>query len=74
MASDADALAQGCWPPPEVPENVNDSELGNLGLTDAEEDALLNLANYCVGADPRVRPLFHGPTLLRDSAIFCEHQ
>ena len=29
------------WPPPEVPENVNDEELGDLGLTDAEEDAIV---------------------------------
>ena len=29
------------WPPPEVPENVNTDELGNLGLTDAEEDAIV---------------------------------
>ena len=29
------------WPPPEVPETVNHTELGNLGLTDAEEDAIV---------------------------------
>jgi cytochrome c peroxidase len=29
------------WPPPEVPDNVNTDELGNLGLTDAEEDAIV---------------------------------
>jgi cytochrome c peroxidase len=29
------------WPPPEVPMNVNTSELGNLGLTDAEEDDIV---------------------------------
>lgn len=29
------------WPPPEVPENVNEDELGDLGLTDAEEDAIV---------------------------------
>jgi cytochrome c peroxidase len=29
------------WPAPEVPENVNTAELGNLGLTDAEEDAIV---------------------------------
>ena len=31
----------GGWPPPEVPMNVNTSELGNLGLTSAEEDAIV---------------------------------
>ncbi|MGD8413430.1 MAG: cytochrome c peroxidase [Candidatus Latescibacterota bacterium] len=29
------------WPPPEVAENVNTDELGNLGLTDAEEDLIV---------------------------------
>ena len=29
------------WPPPEVAENVNTDELGNLGLTDEEEDAIV---------------------------------
>ena len=29
------------WPPPEVAANVNTDELGNLGLTEAEEDALV---------------------------------
>jgi len=29
------------WPIAEVPENINDDELGNLGLSDAEEDAIV---------------------------------
>ena len=29
------------WPDPEVAKNVNDAELGDLGLTDAEEDAIV---------------------------------
>jgi cytochrome c peroxidase len=29
------------WPAPEVPENVNNAELGNLGLTSAEEDDIV---------------------------------
>ncbi len=36
-----DALAQDCWPEPEVPVNVNTKELGNLNLTDAQEDAIV---------------------------------
>lgn len=36
-----DAMAQGCWPAPEVPVNVNTKELGNLHLTDAQEDAIV---------------------------------
>ena len=29
------------WPPPEVEENVNNDELGNLGLTAKEEAAIV---------------------------------
>ena len=29
------------WPPPEVPRNVNTDELGDLGLTNEEEDAIV---------------------------------
>ena len=29
-----------CWPPPEVPQNI-DKTMGNLGLTEAEEDQLV---------------------------------
>ncbi len=36
-----DALAQGCWPAAEVPVNVNTKELGNLHLTDAQENAIV---------------------------------
>jgi len=36
-----DAMAQGCWPKPEVATNVNTRELGNLHLTDAQEDAIV---------------------------------
>jgi cytochrome c peroxidase len=39
--TEAQALAEGCWPAPEVPENVNTAELGNLGLTPAEEAAIV---------------------------------
>jgi len=37
FTTEEDALAQDCWPEPEVPENVNRDELGNLGLTLEEE-------------------------------------
>jgi cytochrome c peroxidase len=36
-----DALAQDCWPAPEVAENVNTDELGDLGLTANEEAAIV---------------------------------
>jgi cytochrome c peroxidase len=35
------AIVSGCWPEPEVAENVNVEELGNLHLTDAQEDAIV---------------------------------
>lgn len=31
----------GCWPAPEITDNMNRSKMGNLGLTDQEEDALV---------------------------------
>jgi len=36
-----DALAHDCWPEPEVDENVNTSELGDLKLSAEEEEALV---------------------------------
>jgi cytochrome c peroxidase len=35
------AIAMNCWPAPEVSANVNTEELGNLRLTDAQEDAIV---------------------------------
>ena len=35
--TEAEALAANCWPAPEVAENVNRDELGNLGLSSEEE-------------------------------------
>jgi cytochrome c peroxidase len=32
---------KNCWPAPEVPETINVDELGNLGLSDADEDAVV---------------------------------
>lgn len=37
----ADAMDIGCWPEPEYTESVNDDELGDLKLTDAQEDAIV---------------------------------
>jgi cytochrome c peroxidase len=31
-----------CWPAPEVSANLNREELGNLGLTDSEENAIVS--------------------------------
>lgn len=39
--TDSEAMAAGCWPPPEVAENVNTAELGNLGLSPEEEAAIV---------------------------------
>jgi cytochrome c peroxidase len=41
LASEAEALAQNCWPEAEVKQNVNKDELGDLKLTEAEEQALV---------------------------------
>jgi cytochrome c peroxidase len=39
--TEAKALAADCWPAPEVAENVNTTELGDLGLTPDEEAAIV---------------------------------
>ena len=39
--SEARAMAADCWPGPELEDNVNKDELGDLGLTGAEEDAIV---------------------------------
>ena len=41
LYTEAQAMASGCWPPPEVEETVNKDELGDLGLSDDEEDAIV---------------------------------
>lgn len=37
------AMANDCWPAPEVEANLNTTLMGNLGLSDADEDALVAL-------------------------------
>ena len=39
--TEAQALAEDCWPEPEVADNVNTDELGDLGLTPDEEAAIV---------------------------------
>jgi len=39
--TEAAALAAGCWPAPEVTDNVNRDELGDLKLTAKQEEALV---------------------------------
>jgi len=41
LYTEAQALAADCWPEPEVAENVNTDELGDLGLTQEEEAAIV---------------------------------
>ena len=38
---EADALKQNCWPEPQITANLNTTELGNLGLSDSEEEAIV---------------------------------
>ena len=45
FTSEADALRLNCWPEPEVATNVNRDELGNLELTDQEEDKIVAFLN-----------------------------
>lgn len=39
--TEAQALAENCWPAPEVSENINTAELGDLGLSPDEETAIV---------------------------------
>jgi len=41
FTTEAEALAQNCWPAAEVSENVNTKEVGNLHLTGDQEDAIV---------------------------------
>lgn len=41
LTLERDALRMDCWPAAEVEENVNIEELGDLGLSDEEEDAIV---------------------------------
>ncbi len=41
FTTEADALAQDCWPEPGVAANVNTKELGDLKLRDDQEDAIV---------------------------------
>lgn len=41
LATEAEAMAQKCWPAPEYAETMNRDELGNLKLTAEEEAALV---------------------------------
>jgi cytochrome c peroxidase len=41
FTTEAEALRMGCWPVAEITDNVNTDELGNLGLTPYEEDAVV---------------------------------
>jgi cytochrome c peroxidase len=39
--TEAEALAANCWPVPEIAENVNTVQLGDLGLSSSEEAAIV---------------------------------
>ncbi len=41
FVTDDKAIGKGCWPKPEVAENVNRDELGNLGLNEQEVDDII---------------------------------
>ena len=41
FTTEKDARQMNCWPTPEVAANENSTELGSLGLTEAEEDAIV---------------------------------
>lgn len=50
--TEAEALADDCWPPPEVAENVNRDGLGDLGLTEEEAAIVAFLKTLSDGYKP----------------------
>jgi cytochrome c peroxidase len=53
LTTEADALAMDCWPAPEVEENVNRDELGNLHMNRRQEEQLVEfLATLSDGWTP----------------------
>jgi cytochrome c peroxidase len=50
------ALQYGCWPAAEMPVNVNTAEVGDLGLTEAEEAAVVTFMKTL--SDGYTRPRF----------------
>ena len=38
-------IGQTCWPAPEVPQTVNHAQIGNLGLSDSDESAIVAFLN-----------------------------
>lgn len=42
FTSEAEALAQDCWPEPEVAANVNTKELGDLHMSEDQEEAIVS--------------------------------
>jgi cytochrome c peroxidase len=51
--TEAEALAANCWPAPEVAANVNDDELGDLGLSLEEEAAIVAYLRTLSDGHPR---------------------
>jgi len=41
FTTEAEALKQNCWPEPQITANLNTTELGDLGLSDSEENAIV---------------------------------
>jgi cytochrome c peroxidase len=50
------ALQQKCWPMPEVPQNVNFSELGNLNLSQNDVNDVLAFLNTLTDGYGKVSP------------------
>jgi cytochrome c peroxidase len=63
FTTEAAALKQDCWPAPQIKTNLNSSELGNLGLTAAEENAIVTFMQTLSDGyepPPGVKPLKPG--------------
>jgi cytochrome c peroxidase len=73
FTTEKDALSQGCWPQPEVRQNVNRDELGNLGLTHEEEMYLVEFLKILSdGWNPNQKGM-HGNRLMRSLMKSLRH-
>ena len=58
--SEDDAIAQRCWPAPEIERTVDKARIGNLKLSDAEEDALVAFLGTLSDAATSGPMMMHG--------------
>jgi cytochrome c peroxidase len=59
-----------CWPAPEQPANVNNTQMGHLGLSNAEEDAIVAFLKTLTDGYEPPAPSIACPTTATDAKVF----